>query len=127
LLVFRFTNPETTMTTLARIFPPIVLALAVAAGCTGGGTVVPRDDVRDGAPPAERAERAEYRPGYIYVQGHWQRDRQRWAWMPGYYERARPGYVYIEGRWSNDRDGHHWIDGEWRRREGVSIRERRRY
>ena len=83
--------------------------------------------VRDDAPPAARTERVEYRPGHVYVQGHWQRDRgHRWTWNPGHYERERPGYVYIEGRWRNDRDGHHWVDGEWRRREGVVIRERRR-
>lgn len=116
------------MARLPRFFTPIALALVVGAGCTGSSTVVIRDDLRDGAPPAARAERVDYRPGYIYVQGHWQRaDRERWVWMPGYYERERPGYVYIEGRWENDRGGHHWNDGEWRRREGVSIRERRRY
>ncbi|MBA3457622.1 MAG: YXWGXW repeat-containing protein [Deltaproteobacteria bacterium] len=111
------------MTRLPRFLTPLVVALAVAAGCTGSSTMVVRND----APPAHRAERVEYRPGHVYVAGHWERrgDR-RWTWIPGYYERERPGFVYIEGRWRSDRGGHVWVDGQWRRREGVVIRERRR-
>jgi hypothetical protein len=128
LLFFRFTNPEDLMARLPRFVTPLVFALAVAAGCTGSAGVLIRDDIRDGAPPPARVEQAEYRPGYVYIQGHWQRDQRRWNWLPGYYERERPGFVYIEGSWRNDPGGagHQWVDGQWQRREGVVIRERRR-
>lgn len=112
------------MTRPPRFLTPIVVALAVAAGCTGSTTMVVHDD----PPPATRAERAEHRRGHVFVGGHWQRrDHRRWVWIPGHYERERPGHVYIEGRWRTGRHGHVWVDGQWRRREGVVLREARRF
>jgi hypothetical protein len=61
-----------------------------------------------------------YQPGYVYIQGHWERRGRHWQWQPGYYERERTGYVYIEGRWRNQGDRWVWVDGGWRRR-GVTI------
>lgn len=109
------------MIRLHRLLSPWLIVLAM--GCAGTTTVV----VRDEPPPAQRFERVDYRPGYVFIQGHWTpRGNRRWAWIPGHYERERPGYVYIEGRWRTDRHGHYWVDGEWRRRGGVVIRGPRR-
>ena len=96
---------------------------APLAGCTGETTVM----VRDESPPPHRYERVQYRPGYVFIQGHWQRRGGRhWMWTPGRYERERPGYVYVEGRWRDDGRRHVWVDGQWRRSHtGVVIRDRR--
>jgi hypothetical protein len=67
-------------------------------------------------PPPPREEVVTYRPGHIWVHGHWAHDGNRWAWRGGYYERERAGQVYVEGRW--ERRGNHrvWIEGSWRAR-----------
>lgn len=112
-----------------RDLAPLVIAVSTLAavplsGCAGTGTATLV--VREESPPPSRVERVEYRPGYVFIQGHWTRYAGRqWAWQPGHYERERPGYVYIEGRWRSDRGGHVWVDGEWRQRGGVVIRDRR--
>jgi len=103
------------MTRLHRMLAPLALALAA---CAGTATVVVRDD----SPPAQRSERAEYRPGHVYIEGHWIQRGDRWAWSPGYYERERPGHVYIEGSYRRYGNRHVWVDGQWRRRGGVVIR-----
>ena len=111
------------MTSLRELLAPLALAVATLvaaplAGCAGTTTIVVREVA---SPPPNRIERAEYRTGFVFIQGHWvQQGPQRWAWSPGYYERERPGYVYIEGSWLGDEHGRHvWVDGEWRRRGGV--------
>lgn len=101
----------------------LVAGAAVLAGCAGSGAIVVRED----SPPPHHYERVEYRPGYVFVQGHWERRGGRqWTWAPGRYERERPGYVYIEGRWRNHGRRHVWVDGQWRR-NGVVMRRDRRY
>jgi len=107
---------------LGKLFLPLL----VAAGCGGntvraGATVA----VRDEGPPPARHETMVYRAGFVWIDGHWDRDRGRWQWKPGYYERERPGYVYIQGRWEPSRRGYVWVDGGWHKREGIALRERR--
>jgi hypothetical protein len=89
------------------------LALA-APGCAvrGRGAVY----VSDRSPPAPRYIDAPYRPGYVYIQGHWENYGSGWAWRDGYYARERPGYVYIQGRWYDNGDRWRWRDGRWDRR-----------
>ncbi|MBL9019240.1 MAG: YXWGXW repeat-containing protein [Myxococcales bacterium] len=103
-----------------------LLPLLVAGGC-GSSTVRARATVavRDDAPPPAREEVMVYRPGFVWIHGHWDRDRGHWRWKPGYYERERPGYVYIQGRWEPSSRGYVWVDGRWHKREGIAIRERR--
>jgi WXXGXW repeat (2 copies) len=88
-----------------------VLATPALAGCYAetSGYVVGE------APPPPREEVVVYRPGQIWVHGHWRHDGNQYVWHSGYYERERPGHVYLEGRWV--KRGHElvWIDGAWRR------------
>lgn len=96
---------------------PILIALA---GCSGSAYVVE-------TVPAPRHEVAVYRPGQVWVSGHWANVGSRWTWRPGYYVRERPDHVYVQGRW--ERRGHRyvWADGGWRPRGRVVIRDGRRY
>lgn len=93
-------------------------AIAALGGCyaSEGAYVV------EESPPPVRNEVVVYRPGYLWVHGHWARSGPHWAWRSGYYERERPNQVFVEGRWERRGRGHVWVDGGWRARAGVSIR-----
>jgi hypothetical protein len=88
----------------------LLLAIALATGCTGRAYVV------EDTPPPLREEVVVYRPGYVWIHGNWARDGRRWAWRGGHFERERPNHVYVQGRW--ERRGPHfvWIEGGWRAR-----------
>ena len=65
------------------------------------------------APPAPREEYVVYRPGSIWVHGHWAYDGGAWRWHGGHYEAARPGYVYREGHWGRYNGQYYWHGGGW--------------
>jgi hypothetical protein len=105
------------MTSFHKFLVPLfALGAAVATpgltGCMASGHAY----VVEETPPPVRYERAVYRPGYVWVNGHWGRSGDRWTWRDGYYQRERPGFVYIDGRWQTSGRGHVWVDGAWRRR-----------
>jgi hypothetical protein len=96
-------------------------ALSAAPGLTGcAGEVY----LVETAPPPPRQEVAVYRPGFVWVQGHWARSNTGWRWRPGYYERERPNQVYVHGRWERRGNSYIWIEGRWRGRANVTIRDR---
>lgn len=65
-----------------------------------------RDEARF-APPQPRAEAAPpTRPGFIWTQGHWDWQGDRYVWQSGRWERDRSGYVYQPARWVPV--GDHW-------------------
>jgi hypothetical protein len=100
------------------------LAVLPAVGCYAETRTRPSGYVIDDVPPA-REEVVIYRPGYIWVQGHWTLGPgRRWVWRGGYYERERPSYVYVQGRWERRGDTYIWIDGGWRPRGRVVVRSR---
>ena len=78
--------------------------------------------IADESPPPPQDEYVVYRPGFVFIHGHWRHDGGRWAWHRGYYERERPGYVYVEGRWERHGNHHVWVNGSWRSRGGVVVR-----
>lgn len=90
-----------------------LLAILLFAGaCTGSAYIV------DDGPPVARAEVTTYRPGYVWVHGHWTNTGRRWVWQNGYYARERQGYVYVEGGWHRRGNRHVYRDGVWRRNGG---------
>jgi hypothetical protein len=93
-------------------------------GTTRGYVVATYDE-----PPAPREEYVVYRPGYVWVQGNWTRDRYNngWRWQNGYYVRERAGYVYDNGRWERRGRQHVWVQGQWRPRGSVVVRDHRRW
>jgi hypothetical protein len=100
----------------------LVSSLAGAGGCmvdaqAGVAAPVPVAAVEvEEAPPPPRPIVVAYRPGYVFVQGHWFRRYGRWDWYNGYYLRERPGYVWMGGRWNVHAGRHVWVEGGWRHR-----------
>jgi WXXGXW repeat (2 copies) len=114
------------MTPLRKMLAGILVAGAalstvpVMSGCYATEAYVVED-----APPPARREVVVYRPGYVWVHGHWTRPGRHWVWRSGYYERERPDAVYVEGRWERRGRGHVWVDGGWRARGRVIVRDHR--
>jgi hypothetical protein len=90
------------------------------------------------APPPPRYVTVAPRPGFIYIQGRWDRRGSRWVWRDGHYERQRAGYTWQQGRWERRGRGHVWVGGRWnaggrarpavrhdRRHRGPTVRDHR--
>jgi hypothetical protein len=105
------------MKRLSILLAPL-LALGFA-GCTGSASYVVET-----SPPPPRAEVVVYRPGHVWVHGHWVRDGSYWQWRDGYHVRERPNYVYAQPRWERRGRGYVYIQGEWRPRGKVVVRRR---
>jgi hypothetical protein len=109
------------------------LALAVAIAASAGGCMVtarghvagPAVVEVDEDPPPPRAVVIETRPGFVYVQGHWDRVGRTWQWRDGYYERERAGYVWEQGRWESRGRGRVWVQGRWRAGATPAVRDHR--
>ena len=103
------------MKRLTKIFAPLLVAGALT-GCAGEAYVV------ESGPPAPRYETVVYRPGHVWVQGHWVREGRNWYWRDGYYVRERPNYVYVQPRWERRGRGYVYVRGDWRPRGRVYVR-----
>lgn len=68
------------------------------------------------SPPPPRRVYVTQRPGYIWVEGRWDRLGSRWVWRDGYYQRARADHRWVDGRWERRGRGHVWVDGRWESR-----------
>lgn len=90
--------------------------VAGLAGCAGEAYVV------ESSPPPARSEVAVYRPGHIWVEGHWVHRGSRWAWTDGHYIRERPNYVYSQPRWERRGNRYVYFEGQWRPRGSVTVR-----
>lgn len=100
------------------------VALAAAApGCLAHGGA--RAGAVEAGPPPPREEVVLYRPGYLWIQGHWVRGAsQPWVWQAGHYARERPSHVYVQGRWERRGGRYVWIEGLWRPRGRVVVQRR---
>jgi hypothetical protein len=108
-----------------------LLAVPALSGCVihgraSGAVVV------DAEPPPPRYVRVEYRPGYVWLDGHWAYRGSRWVWVDGYYVTERPGHVYVQGRWVRRSGRWHWVEPRWERgharrddRRGPAVRDHR--
>jgi len=110
----------------------LALAAALAAPAAGcvvtahGHVAAPVAVVEvDEEPPPPRAVVVETRPGFIFIQGHWERGGGRWNWRDGYWERERAGYVWDEGRWETRGRRHVYVEGRWRSGGGPVVRDHR--
>jgi hypothetical protein len=75
--------------------------------------------------PPPREEVVIYRPGYIWVQGHWTlAPGRRWVWRGGYYDRERANHLYTQGHWQRQGSKYVWVEGGWRPRARVVVRGR---
>ena len=64
-------------------------------------------------PPPPRTTVVEVRPGFVFIQGRWERRGGQWVWRDGYWERERVGHVWVEGRWERRGRRHVWVEGRW--------------
>lgn len=39
--------------------------------------------------------------------------RHGWAWAPGYYDYRGNQYVWVQGHWMRERAGHEWREARW--------------
>ena len=65
-------------------------------------------------PPPPRQTVVEVRPGFVFIQGRWDRRGGQWVWRDGDWERQRAGHVWYEGRWERRGRRHVWVEGSWR-------------
>jgi hypothetical protein len=77
-------------------------------------------------PPAPRVWVTDVRPGYVFVQGNWYRQGNRWEWRNGYWERERAGQSWEQGRWERRGNRHVYVQGRWRGGGAQPARDHRR-
>jgi hypothetical protein len=94
-----------------------LLIAGIAATLAGFALPSFADDIYiDVAPPARRHERAEHRPGYVWVPGVWVWRDGRHEWAPGRLVAERKGYRYAPDRWvAHDNDRWTYQRGGWNR------------
>jgi hypothetical protein len=112
------------------VLPGLLLAGALGActvhGTARGGFYAPAGGVvvvEQEPPPPPPRRVVVYRPGYVYIEGRYAWNGNRYLWRDGYYERERSGHVYRPGRWQRQGRGHVWVEGRWE--AGGSTRDRR--
>ncbi len=98
-----------------------ILLTLLLAGSTGCAT---HAYLTTESPPPARQEVVASRPGHVWVEGHWSRTGNHWAWVRGHHVRERPGYVWTGGRWDRRPQGYVWIEGGWRAQGGIVVRRR---
>ncbi|HQQ69404.1 MAG TPA: hypothetical protein PLL92_03695 [Alicycliphilus sp.] len=67
-------------------------------------------------PPPPRYERAPAaRHSMVWSQGYWQWHGQRYAWVPGHWQKLRAGQYYRQPRWEQHRGHWQFTGGGWER------------
>ena len=96
----------------------LALALTIGAmtGCGGagyGGGYY----VRTPPPPPPRYGAVGYAPGpgYVWIDGYWDRRGSQWYWSNGSWMRPpRPRAVWVPHNWRRHGDGYRFYRGHWR-------------
>lgn len=104
-----------------------LMALTLSA-LIGAGTACVIHSHPTSEPPPPRYTYVDYRPGYVWIDGHWAW-HGRWVWSEGYWVPERRGHYYVQGHWARRGGRHVWVDGSWRRGKapaGVRSRDHRR-
>jgi hypothetical protein len=98
--------------------------LGLASGCVASGRYHASGVVVASEPPPPRYEAADPRPGYVWIDGHWDWDPSygEWVWYEGYYEPERVGYVYVRGNWVNRGDHYVYERPRWQSRTNAHVR-----
>lgn len=69
------------------------------------------------APPPRRVEYVTARPGpgFVWIDGFWLHEYNRYSWVPGHWERTPRGKKHWKsGRWRRHDRGWYWVPGYWR-------------
>lgn len=87
-----------------------VVALIFMSSCRPSGAFV---KVRPEAPVYVHP--ASPSAGYVWVDGDWVWQRNRYVYRQGYYIKSRPHHsAYVAGHWQRRGHGWIWIPGRWR-------------
>ena len=96
---------------LQKLMKRKLLMLLIATGTVLSAQI--SVGIRIGPPPVMRMERMNGRsPGanYMWIDGYWYPERNRYKWHKGYWTRA----PYAGARWNAPRhDGQQFFDGYW--------------
>jgi len=108
----------------------VTLVASAASGCVvrtrGHVRVAPVAVVEvEEAPPPPRTVVVETRPGFVFVQGHWNYRGGRYVWLAGHWERERANHVWVQGRWERRGNRHVWVEGRWEAHRGPAVRDHR--
>jgi hypothetical protein len=110
----RLTLRTTTALLAAALSFPTLTGCEARIYPAGGYREVYVDDV----PPPPRTEVAvgvAPGPDFVWIGGRWWRDRDRWAWREGRWDRRPYARARWEGgRWEHRGRGYVWVDGRWR-------------
>jgi len=82
-------------------------------------------EVETAPPPPQEVVVVETRPGFVWIEPHWQWRGGRYVWARGYYERERVGHRWVQGRWENRGRRHVWVEGRWEAHGGPAVRDHR--
>lgn len=94
--------------------PSLLIAAGLAlSGLLGGCAIGHHGHLAWIAPPLFAATVLAARPGYVWVDGHWDWVGGRWSWSRGYWIAERPGFVWEQGAWVRDRERYEWRPGRW--------------
>lgn len=102
--------------TLGSLALATLMALP-AAGCVvrarGNAHVAGPTVIIEEEPPAPRTVVVESRPGFIWIEGRYQRRGREWIWLDGRWDRERANQRWEQGRWERRGRGHVWVEGRW--------------
>jgi hypothetical protein len=107
---------------LAALLLPACLVRGSGSAYVSGPTAVVEVEEE---PPPPRTVVVETRPGFIWIEGRWNRRGGRWDWADGHYERERAGNVWVQGRWERRGNRHVWVEGRWQAGAGPAVRDHR--
>ena len=74
------------------------------------------------APPAPRMEQRSARPSgnYVWIDGYWDRQDDRWAWAPGRWEEpGQPGSSWVKPQYRNEGGAYRFEPGHWSHQKMV--------
>jgi hypothetical protein len=92
----------------------LVAALLLGSGPTAMAQPQERDHRQPKqAPPPPQAEQVKARPGYVWVEGHYEYRGDNYVWVNGHWERARKDKRFRQGRWVLEGDYYVWTPGGW--------------
>jgi hypothetical protein len=107
---------------MSSITRGLIVALLMIASTSSGCMVRARGDLRfrpvgivivNEEPPPPRVTVVETRPGFIWVEGRWERHGNRWDWREGRWQGERRDHRWEQGRWERRGNGHVWVEGRW--------------
>ena len=92
----------------------IILATAIAASF---GSVMAQVIVREAPPPAREERVPGVRHGHEWAPGHWAWRNGQYVWVQGHWMRERRGEHWVAERWEQRGDHYVLIPGHWQRGE----------